>query len=84
MILRLDIRGFLKNDDEESNDVKKKLDVDRPHGTRVFQGFPRFQPSERHRDRVAAPRSGCYGAGAVRGAAKNGQVGAPPSEPFGE
>ena len=29
MILRLDIRGFLKNDDEESNDVKKKLDGDR-------------------------------------------------------
>ena len=30
MILRLDIRGFLKNDDEESNDVKKKLKESKP------------------------------------------------------
>jgi len=43
---------------------------DRPRETCVLQGFPRFQPSERHRDRVAAPRSGCYGAGAETGGTK--------------
>ena len=48
--------------------TRLKLTSDTPHTTRVLQGFPRFQPSERHRDRVAAPRSGCFRAGAEIGA----------------
>ena len=32
---------------------------DAPHGTRILQGFPRFQPSECPWNRVETPRSGC-------------------------
>jgi hypothetical protein len=38
-------------------------EIDEPHGTRVLQGFPRSQPSERPRDRVETPRNGCFRAG---------------------
>ena len=55
------------------DDVRQKLHLesggDTPHGTRVLQGFPRFQPSECPRNLVEAPRNGCFRAGAETGVA---------------
>ena len=42
---------------------------DAPHGTRILQGFPRFQPSECPWNRVETPRSGCFRAGCEIGVA---------------
>ena len=49
--------------------TRLKLTRDRPHGTRILQGFPRFQPSECPWNRVETPRSGCFRTGAETGVA---------------